>query len=116
MARIPAGLQLPVDLHPDPVAKPVVDQRLLGLGQPELPRQPRVLDGSERRGARASVAPRDEHEVGFRLGDPGRDRPDADLGNELDGDVRPRIDRFQVVDELGEILDGVDVVVRAGAR
>ena len=110
--EVPAGLQLPVDLHADPVAKPVVDQRLLGLGQAELPRQPRVLDGSERRGARSAVAPRDQHQVGLRLGDPGRDRPDADLGDELDGDVCPRVDRFQVVDELREVLDGVDVVVR----
>jgi hypothetical protein len=43
---------------------------------------------------------------------PGRDRPDADLGHELDVDPGPVVGVLQVVDELGEVLDRVDVVVR----
>ena len=38
------GLQLAVDLHDDPVAQPVRDEGLLGLGQAELPGDPGVLD------------------------------------------------------------------------
>ena len=42
------GLQLAVGLHDDAVAQPVEQQRLLGLGQPELPRRAGVLDRRER--------------------------------------------------------------------
>ena len=46
------------------------------------------------------------------LGDAGGDRPDACLRNELDADVGVAVRVLQVVDQLGEILDRVDVVVR----
>ena len=50
-------------------------------------------------------------DVGVGLGDAGRDGPDADLGDELDGDAGVGVDGVEVVDELREVLDGVDVVV-----
>ena len=40
--------------------------------------------------------------------------PDAHLGDQLDADPRARVDRAQVVDQLGEVLDRVHVVVRWG--
>src|SRR6185437_15796081 len=36
----------------------------------------------------------------------------ADLGHELHVHARLRVRRLEVVDELGDVLDGVDVVVR----
>jgi hypothetical protein len=42
------GLQLPVGLHDDAVAQPVQEQRLLGLGEAQLPRPTSVLEGRER--------------------------------------------------------------------
>ena len=50
--------------------------------------------------------------VGARLGDAGGDRADADLGDELDRDEAVGIDVLQVEDELRQILDRIDVVVR----
>ena len=50
--------------------------------------------------------------VGARLGDAGRDRADADLGDELDRDVGRRVDVLQVEDQLRQILDRIDVVMR----
>ena len=41
MIDVAAGLHLAVDLHHDAVAQPVEQQRLLGLGEPELPRRAR---------------------------------------------------------------------------
>ena len=52
---------------------------------------------------------------GAGLGHAGGDRPDAAAGDELDADPRRRVDRAQVGDELGEVLDRVDVVVRRRA-
>ena len=43
---------------------------------------------------------------------PGRDRAHADLGDELDVHPRARVGALEVVDELLEVLDRVDVVVR----
>src|SRR5680860_549758 len=40
------------------------------------------------------------------------DGPDADLGDELDRDARVRVGAAEVVDQLLEVLDRVDVVVR----
>jgi hypothetical protein len=72
-------LSWPVDLHDDAVAQAVEQQRLLRLGQAQLPRRAGVLERGERRGARPAVVAGDEHDVGVRLGDtrprPSRRRP-----------------------------------------
>jgi hypothetical protein len=61
--------------------------------------------------------------VGARLGNTGGNRADTDLGHEFDRHVGCRVDVLQVEDQLRQVLDGVDVVVRrrrdqadAGAR
>ena len=48
----------------------------------------------------------------MRLGDAGRDGADADFGDELHAHARVAVGVLQVVDELREIFDRVDVVVR----
>ena len=58
--------------------------------------------------------PGDQHVVGIRLGDTSGDGADTALRNQLDADPRARIHRLQIVDELGQILDRVDVVMRWG--
>ena len=45
---VATGLDLAVDLDDDPVAQAVEDERLLGLGEAELPRATRVLERGER--------------------------------------------------------------------
>ena len=113
---VAAGLQLAVGLDGDAAAQVVEDERLVGLGQAELPGQARVRDRGLRRGARAAVVAADEHDVGVRLGDAGGDRADADLGDQLHADARVAVAVLQVVDQLGQVLDRVDVVVRRRAR
>ena len=110
--HVAAGLQLAVGLHPDAAAQIVEQQHLLRFGQAEFPGQPGVLDGAERRSAGAAVVAGDEHHIGMSLGDARGDRADADFRDQLDGDARLRIDVLQVVDQLRQIFDGVDVVVR----
>ena len=90
----------------------VLDQRLMGLGEPRLPRQPRVLHRGERGGAGAAVEAGDDHHVGVRLGDARGNRADSRLGDELHRDARGGVGALEVVDELRKVLDGVDVVVR----
>ena len=50
--------------------------------------------------------------VGLALGDARRDRADADLGHQLDRNLGFGIDVLQVVDELLQVFDRIDVVVR----
>ena len=112
---VAAGLELAVGLDDDPVAQAVEQQGLLGLGQAELPRAAGVLERGQRRRAGAAVVAGDQHDVGVRLGDAGRDRADADLGDQLHVDAGRRVGVLEVVDQLGEVLDRVDVVVRRRA-
>ena len=65
-----------------------------------------------RRGAGAAVDAGDHDVVGAGLGDARGDGADARERDELDADLGRRVDAAQVVDQLGEILDRVDVVVR----
>ncbi len=109
------GLQLAVGLHDDAVAQAVQQQRLLGLGEAELPRPAGVLQRRQRAGTRAAVVAGDQHDVCFRLADSGRNGADPDLGDELDVHARRRVGVLEVVDELLEVLDRVDVVVRRRA-
>ena len=83
----------------------------MGLGEAEFPGQAGVLERGLGRGARAAVVARDEDDVGVGLGDAGGDRADADLGDELHADAGLLVGVLEVVDQLGEVLDGVDVVV-----
>src|SRR5260370_924834 len=107
-----AGLRLASDRDDDPVAELVQDEDLLGLGDAELPGNATVLDRGEWRGPRAAVVAGDQDDVRVGLGDAGRDGADADFRDELHVDPRLWIGVLQVVDQLGQVLDRVDVVVR----
>ena len=109
---VAAGLHLAVDLDDDAVAKLVQHEDLLGLGESELPGNAAVLDRGERRGAGAAVVAGDQHDVGEGLRHAGRDGAHADLGDQLHVHARLGVGVLQIVDELLDVLDGVDVVVR----
>src|SRR5574339_88761 len=53
---------------PITTSRPVGDQRLVGLGEPDLPRAAGVLDGGEGRSAGAALEAGDGDVVGARLG------------------------------------------------
>ena len=84
----------------------------MGLGQADLPRQAGVLDRGLGRGAGAAVVAGDQDGVGVGLGHPRGDGADARGGHQLHRHPRIGVDGLQVVDELGQILDRIDVVVR----
>ena len=88
--HVAAGLQLAVALHDDAVAQAVAHERLLGLGQAELPRTAGVLERRERRRAGAAVVTGDEHDVGVGLGHARGHRAHAHLGHELHVHARTR--------------------------
>ena len=54
----------------------------------------------------------DEHHVGLSLCNSGSDRAHADLGHELHRDAGRGIGALEVENELRQVLDGVDIMVR----
>lgn len=108
---VASGLHLAVGLDDDAVAQAVEQQGLLGLGQADLPGGAGVLEGGQRRGAGTSVVAGDEDDVGVGLGHADGDGAHARFGDQLDVDPCGGVGVLEVMDELGEVLDGVDVVV-----
>ena len=108
------GAYAAVDLHRDARAQPVHHQRLMGLGEPDLPGRARVLDRGQRRSAGAALEAGDRHMVGLALGDARRHRADADLGDQLHRNVGLRVDVLEIENELLEVLDRIDVVMGRG--
>ena len=109
---VAAGLQLTVGLNRDPRAQVVEAERLLRLRKPNLPRHAGRVNGAKRRGACTSVVTGNQHVVGVGLCHAGGDSADADLRDQLDRHLRLRVGAAEVVDQLLEVLDRVDVVVR----
>ncbi len=84
----------------------------MGLGYAQLPREAGALDAGPAGGTGAAVVAGDGDVLGLALGDARGDDPDPDLRDELDRNAGRRVRALEVVDELGQVLDGVDVVVR----
>ena len=109
---IAAGFELAVDLHRNAAAQAVQHQRLLGFGQAEFPRRAGVFDGRPRAGASAAVVAGNGHVIGFGFGHACGHRADADFRHQLDADRGRSVAVLQVVDQLRQIFDRIDVMVR----
>ncbi len=96
------------DLLPDSVGH----QRLMHFGDTDFGGTPGVLEAGDGRGTGAAGVAGDVDDIGTGLGDADGDGADALAGDELDDHPYPG--RLAVVDELGEVLDGIGVVVRWG--
>ena len=110
--HVAPGADAAVDLHGDAPAQPVDHQRLVGLGQADLPWATGVLDRGQRACAGAALKAGDGDVIGARLGNAGGDRADADFGHQLHRHVAGRIGVLQVEDQLRQVLDRIDVMVR----
>mmetsp|Transcript_19513 Transcript_19513/g.65512 ORF Transcript_19513/g.65512 Transcript_19513/m.65512 type:complete len:933 (-) Transcript_19513:1998-4796(-) len=110
--HVAARLELAVRLQGHPGAEAVEHEGLVGLGEADLHGHARVLDRRPHSRPCAAVAAGDHDVVRLGLGHARGDHADAHLGDELHGDARVDVGRLEVVDELGEVLDGVDVMVR----
>lgn len=71
-----------------------------------------MSDGVERDCTRIAVIAGDKYHIGMALDHTCGDGADVELGNELGMDTCLRVDRLRIVDQLFQILDEVDVVMR----
>ena len=109
---VAAGLDAAVDAQAHPMPEPVQRQHLVHLRQSHLPGRARVFDRRLRRRAGAAGMTGNQDDVRVRLGDARRDRPDPGARDELDADRGLGVDLLEVVDELRQILDRIDIVMR----
>ena len=110
--HVEPGLQAAIGLQPDLVAQAVDAQRLVHFRQAQLPRAPGVADRGDRARRGAAVVAGDRDQIGVGLGHPGGDGADARLGDQLDRDLGARVDLLEIEDQLSQILDRIDVVMR----
>ena len=109
--HVPGGLQLAVGLHHHAVPQAVLLKHLACFRQTQFPGQPAVADRGLGRGPGAAYVAADEHHVGPGLGHPCGNRADPRLGNKFDAHPGGRIGHLEIVDQLGQVLDGIDIVV-----
>jgi hypothetical protein len=110
--HVTAGLDAAVDAQPHPMPEPVERQHLMDLRQAHLPGRAGIFDRGLRRRAGAAGMARDQDHVGIRLGDAGGDGADAGTRHQLHADRGIRIDLLEVVNELRQVLDRIDIVMR----
>ena len=110
--HVASGLHLTISLNSHAAAQTVEHQRLLRFRKPQLPRRARVLERRQRAGARATIVAGDGDVIRLGFGDTRRHRAHAHFRHQLHRNGSAVVGVLQVMDELGNVLDGVDVVVR----
>ena len=98
----------------DAVSDPRLHQRPVYEAGADVRWQTDVAQGVLARGAGSALEAREGDDVRAGLGDPEADRADVRHHGDLDRDAQVGVDRLQLVDQLGEVLDRVEVVVVGG--
>ncbi len=109
---VEAGFQAAVHLQADFMTQTVRHQCLLGFHQTQFPRTPGVFHRRERACAGAAIVARDGNQVRIGFRDAGCDGADARFGNQLHGNHRLRVNLLEVENQLRQIFNRVDIVMR----
>ncbi len=104
--------QAAVDLHRDASAQPVDHQCLMRFGKADFPRAAGMLERRQRRSARAAFVAGDGDVIRARLGNAGRNGADAHFRHELHRHRTLGVGVLEIEDELREIFDRIDIVMR----
>ena len=110
--HVQPGLQAAVHLHADAMTQVAPAQGFVDLRQAQFPGRAGMVDGGHRRGAGAAVIAGHGDQVGVGLDHAGGDGADAGVRDQLHRHQRARVDLLQVIDQLRQVFDGVDVMVR----
>ena len=110
--NIAACLHLAISLHADAATQTIDDQGLLGFRQTKLPRRASMLDRGDRRSACAAIMPGNHHMIRLGLGHACSHRAHANLRHELDRNRCSWIRILKVMNQLRQIFNRVDVVMR----
>ena len=106
------GLQLAVGLQAHLIAQAIDDQRLLGLCESDLRRDACKTHGRGGRSTCAALGTGDDDEVGLGFGNACCDSSHATLCHKLHTDGCRGVDILEVEDELCQVLDAIDIMMR----
>ena len=109
---VAAGLQSTIGAQLHPVAQAIEGQHLIDFGQPHFPGRAGIFDTGLRARRRAADMARDQDDIGMGLGDTGCHRADTGAADQFHTHPGARVDLLQIIDELSQILDRIDVVMR----
>src|SRR5207302_92193 len=101
-----------VHSQPHSAAQSCLHQGAMRIAQSHFPWEPSILDGGDWGCAGASVMSTDSDNVSSGLCHSGGDNSYAGTRNQFHPDPRAWIYRAQVIDQLCQILDAVDIVMR----
>ena len=103
--------QLAVGFQSDAVTQVVQKQGLMGLHQAQLPGQTCVVDRGARGRTGTTVVAANEHNVGAGLNYACSNGTNAHLANQLHADAGTGVGVLQIVNQLGQVLDGVYIMM-----
>ena len=109
---VATALQLTIHLQTNLSAKTVLHQCLLGFRKSNFRRDTCETHTRCRAGTCTTLSTRDNDEVCLRLSHTGSDGTHTTLSYQLHGDSRLRVHILEVEDELSQILNTVDIVMR----
>ena len=110
--HVTAAHELTVCFNDHPITESVAQECLVCFRKPQLPGQSSIVDGTYRRGPGAAVIAGNQDNLGPRFRDPCRHRANACLRNQLYRYTGIFIGVFQIINQLRQILNGIDIVMR----
>ena len=110
--HVAAGLESAIGLQHYAAAQVVENQRLVRLSNAQLPRQTGVFDTGQRRSARAAGFAGDQNVIRLGLGHARGNRAHTHFGHELHAHARGTVGVLKVVNQLRQILNGINIVMR----
>mmetsp|Transcript_8442 Transcript_8442/g.24194 ORF Transcript_8442/g.24194 Transcript_8442/m.24194 type:complete len:215 (+) Transcript_8442:1169-1813(+) len=112
LEHIKASADAAINAQDNTLAQLVCQQSVMGFDQAHLHGATSVLDGGDGGSSSATVVPTDLDDIGIGLSHATGNRANASLSNELHADLSSLVNLVKVVDELSQILNGVDVMMR----
>ena len=109
---IASGLQLSVGLQTHLSAESVEHQCLLCLAQTDFRRDTCVTHRRGRRSSRTAFRSGDDNQIGLGFCHTGCNGTDTTLGHQFHTDFSLRIDVLQIENQLSQIFDRIDIVMR----
>src|SRR5258708_40018863 len=109
--NITARLKATIHSYLYTTAQSVAQQDLLCLCQATFPGYAGMLDGLHRRCSRTSVMPTDQDIIGVSFRHTCCDGANSNTGDQFHTDTRLRVYLAQVINQLGQVLNTVDIMM-----
>ncbi|KAH3660385.1 hypothetical protein OGAPHI_006971 [Ogataea philodendri] len=111
-SNVSSGLELTIGLNSDSSSQVVQNKSLVSLSKTKLPWQTSILDTGPSGSTGTTIVSRNQNVVCLGLSDTRSNDTNTNFRNKLDGNSSSWISTLQVVNELLQILNRINIVVR----